>query len=215
MSAPEITVNDPRSDLLVDMARDPEGDFHKAIAGDRRLPPWFGSEDDSLPPIDIQGRVFRFIQDRCPGQVPAEWELRHNWYDRQIEFVRWLPDFTAQDDDNHVALVTWTPLDLRVWDDSQGWLPGGEVLFDYLWRCFLTNDADTRREDQQAREIEYAKKFIGALSSAVSQGVATNEELEEYELQLKIADPDGEAESLQLANDMIPFLKRKMKDLGI
>ena len=215
MTTPTIVALDPRADLQLDLARDPEGHFHQSIAGDRRLPPWFGSESGSQPPVEIRDRLYRFIDERCLAQPAGEYEIRHNWFDEQMEFIRWILDFESCDYQQRVAVVTWTPLTLLEWRDSNGWLPGGEALFDYIWRSFLTNDADTRRERQQQKEREEAKRYVMLLCSKVSQGVATDEELDEYEHQLRIAEPEQWAESIELAKDMIPFLKKEMDHLGI
>ena len=207
---------DPRADLLKDMERDPEGHFHTTISGDRRLPPWFGSAAGSAGPADIQERVYRFIRDRCESQDPNEYELRHNWYDRQFEFLRWLPDFDYQDVAQKIALVTWTPLTLDIWPDRQGWLPGGEALFDYIWRCFMTSDD---RGDSAERlkylAVKEAWKHVNAMSSMVASASATDAQLEEYEHWLHVADPDGWAESYELAKEMKPFLDEKAEELGI
>jgi hypothetical protein len=210
-----VATYDPRLDVLADMARDPEGHFHSHISGDRRLPPWFGSDEGSLPPVDIRDRLYRFIDERCPGQVAGEYDIRHNWVDRQFEFCRWIPDWEVQDDAGRIALVTWTPLTLQVWDDPQGWLPGGEALFDYLWRCLLTNDADTRREKTQRAELAHAEEMIGRMSSLVSQGVATEAQLEEYEHYLKIADPQGWQTTYELAEEMQKPTRAVLDELGI
>lgn len=215
MTTSAIAPVDPRADLMVDMARDMEGHFHRSIGGDRRLPPWFGSDSGSQAPPEILERLHRFIQERCIAQEPAEYDLRHNWFDKTMEFIRWIPDFESCDKAEKIALVTWTPLTLLDWRDSVGWLPGGEALFDHLWRCFLTNDADTQRDRHKLRQIEEAKLYVQQLCSKVSQGIATDAELEEYEYQLRIAEPDEWAESDQLAKDMIPFLKKRMDELGI
>jgi len=215
MTTSAIVAVDPRADLIEDMARDMEGHFHRSIAGDRRLPPWFGSESGSQAPPEMIERLHRFINERCVAQPAAEYDIRHNWFDNMMEFIRWIPDFESCDKAEKIALVTWTPLTLMEWRDSVGWLPGGEALFNYMWRCFLTNDADTHRARQKARELEQAKLYVQRMCSKVSQGVATEEELDEYEYQLRIAEPEEWAESDQLAKDMIPHLKRKMDKLGI
>lgn len=209
-------VADPRHNLIEDMARDPEGHFHRSIGGDRRLPPWFGSDQGSLPPLEYQERLFAFLRDRCVGQPPTEFDIRHNWFDRQIEFMRWIPDFEPQDHDEKIALVTWTPLTLQVWPETQGWFPGGATpLFDYLWRCFLGHDAATTREQVKKKEIQEAQIIVGRLSSLVSQGVATDEQLEEYEHYLKVADPDGWQSSYELAEEMRAPTVAMMDEFGI
>jgi hypothetical protein len=215
MTASTVVALDPRADLIEDLARDPEGHFHQSIDGDRRLPPWFGSASGSQAPEEITDRLYRFIEERCTGQPPAEYDLRHNWFDRQIEFIRWIPDFESCDRDEKIALITWTPLTLKDWRDRAGWLPGGEALFDYLWLCFMTNDADLRRQERHAKEREDARVYVQAHCSRVSQGVATEEELDEYEHQLRIADPEQWAESHELAKDLVPILKKEMDELGI
>lgn len=210
-----VVAYDPRADLYEDMARDPEGHFHKNIGGDRRLPPWFGSEFGSAAPGDIQRRVHRFLADRCVGQPPDEFDIRHNWYDRQFEFSRWVPDFEEQDHDGRVVLVTWTPLCLYAWPEAQGWLPGGEALFDYLWECFLGSDADTRRRDRKRKEVEDAKIHVARMSSLISQGEATDAQLEEYEHYLQIADPAGWQATAELADEMRKPTIAMMDELGI
>lgn len=210
-----IVAFDPRADVLDDMARDPEGHFHRHIGGDRRLPPWFGSDEESLPPADYRERLHRFIADRCPGQPPGEFEIRHNWYDRQMEFCRWIPDWEIQDRDGRVALLTWTPLALQVWPEGKGWLPGGEALFDYLWECFLTNDAEDRRKKRKQDELKDAKLHVARWSSLISQGEASDAQLEEYEHYLKIADPQGWQEAFALADEMKKPTIAMMDEFGI
>jgi len=210
-----VVAFDPRMDLATAIQRDPEGHFHKSIGGDRRLPPWFGSDQGSLPPHEVQDRLSRFLTDRCYAQPAGEFDIRHNWFDRQFEFMRWIPDFEEQDRDGKISLVTWSPLTLQVWPEAQGWLPGGEALFDYIYRCFLGNDADTQRERAAREAKQEAEIHVGRLSSLVSQGVATDAQLEEYEHYLKIADPDGWQATYELADEMRRPTVEMMDELGI
>lgn len=208
-------VADARANLAQDMERDPEGHFFGHIGGDRRLPPWFGSDAGSLPPTDFQERLYTFIQDRCVGQPPDEFDIRHNWFDRQIEFSRWIPDWEPQDHDEKIALVTWSPLALQVWPETQGWFPGGEALLDYIWECFMSSDAVNLRKKRKAAELEEAKFHVAQMSSLVSQGEATDAQLEEYDHYLQLADPDGWQTHHELAAEMRKPMLSMMDEFGI
>ncbi|KKL65677.1 hypothetical protein LCGC14_2152600 [marine sediment metagenome] len=85
MTTSAIVAVDPRADLIEDMARDMEGHFHRSIAGDRRLPPWFGSESGSQAPPEMIERLHRFINERCVAQPAAEYDIRHNWFDNMMD----------------------------------------------------------------------------------------------------------------------------------
>lgn len=208
-------IADPRMDLAAQMERDPEGHFHATIAGDRRLPPWFGSEEGSRPELPLRERVFRTIVDRVIGQRAENLELRHNWFDRQIEFIKWMPDFTPQDHDEKIALVTLTPLTLYQWPDEQGWLPHGEGTLDFLVSRFAAHGEEDSVEKRQYREVKDAWMTVNRMCSIVSQGAATDEQLEEYEAALRIADPDGWAETYELAKDMRKPMTALMDEIGV
>jgi hypothetical protein len=211
---PAIEIEDPREYLVKQMERDPEGHFHATIAGDRRLPPWFGAEHGSAAPDDVADRVRRFIVERCVGQRPEEFEIRHNWFDRQMELIRWLPDFTPQDKAGKIALVTFTPLTLYQWADRQGWLPHGEGTLDFFWTCFAAHGEDAVKKAKY-QAVKEAWVTVNRLCSIVSQGVATGEQLDEYEAALRIADPDGWAETYELAKDMRRPMGALMDELGV
>ncbi|MCP4901244.1 MAG: hypothetical protein GY906_30105 [bacterium] len=206
---------DPRADLMKDIERDPEGHFHRSISGDRRLPPWFGSDQGSRPPSDVRDRVSSFMGDRVVGQDPAHFEVRHNWYDEQMEFIRWMPDFEYLTGDGKIALITWTPLTLEAWPARQGWLPGGEALFDFLWKHFMAHDPKDTPERQRYEAVKEAWVHVKRLSSRIAHGEASDGELEEFEHWLQIADPDGWAESYELAKEMKPIMGKMADELGV
>lgn len=208
-------IQDPREDLVKQMERDPEGHFHATIAGDRRLPPWFGSEDGCRPELPLRERLYRTIQERVIGQRAEALELMHNWFDRQIEFIKWMPDFTPQDHDEKIALVTFTPLTLYQWPDRQGWLPHGEGTMDFLVSNFAAHREEDTYEKAKYKAVKDAWVTVNRMCSIVSQGVATDEQLDEYEAALRIADPDGWAETYELAKDMRKPMVALMDEIGV
>jgi len=213
--SPIKEIEDPREYLVKQMERDPEGHFHATIAGDRRLPPWFGSDDGSAPDLSLKERLYRTIVDRVIGQRPEDLELRHNWFDQQIEFVKWMPDFTPQDHDEKIALVTFTPLTLYQWPDRQGWLPHGEGTMDFLVSHFAAHGGEDAIEKAKYQAVKDAWITVNRMCSIISQGGATDLQLEEYEAALRIADPDGWAETYELAKDMRKPMTALMDEIGV
>ena len=144
-------VRDRRQDLIGDLERSKAGDNFRSLDGDRRLPLWYASGMSEAPP-DIAERLWHFIN-RLEGKNPDDFELRHNWWQRTIDFVRWIPEF--EDQDGTTALVVRTPQELHNWPDAIGWLPGGDFMLDRLWSGFLGN-AD--EEHAAAKLIELAAR---------------------------------------------------------
>lgn len=211
-------VRDRRVDLLEDLSRDKviEELSYRSLGGDRRLPLWYASGMSEAPP-DIAERLWHFIN-RLDGKNPDDFELRHNWWQRTIDFVRWIPEF--EDQDGTTALVVRSPLELHSWPDMIGWLPGGDFMLDLLWSGFLGSRDDKRDQMKaRAREVLQMELVVNRYTQAVSHAVATAEEVEAYEyarneLTRLTGAPDDSA-GRELADEARPLFKKIAKEIGI
>lgn len=209
-------VRDRREDLVHDLETSSVGDNFRSLDGDRRLPLWYAS-GMSEAPGDIAERLWHFIN-RLEGKNPDDFELRHNWWQHTIDFVRWIPEF--EDQDGRTALVIRTPQDLHSWPDAIGWLPGGDFMLDLLWSGFLGNaDEEHAAAKQRARDTLEMELIVNRYAAAVSGAAATSAEVEAYEyartrLSYLTGAPD-ESKGREFADEVRPLFQQIGKELGI
>lgn len=210
-------VRDRRDDLREDLERPQEIEelSYRSLGGDRRLPLWYASGMSEAPP-DIAERLRQFME--LSGKNPDEFELRHNWYDHEVDFVRWLPEF--EDQDGTTSLVIRVPQALHTWNDVIGWLPGGDFMLDLLWSGFVGN-RDDRYDKVKAlqREALQMELVVNRYAQAVAGAVATPEEVEAYEYARKelvrLTGAGDDAEGREIADAARPLFKKLGKELGI
>ena len=210
--ATEIVLRSPWEDLTDQIERDPDGHYWVSIAGDRRLPPWYASEEASAAPENVREVVRSFIEG-IAGLNPEHFEVRHNWYASTFDFVRWLPEFEEQSD--QIALVTWAPIELDSWPAELGWTHLGPPLLAHWWRSFVHSGADLSDDEKKAREIRDAKREAMMLAQKVAQAAATPEEIERYEAALNVIEPQGDAEFRDAAAYYRDAIRRQLKELGL
>ncbi len=209
-------VRDRRDDMVRDLETSSIGASARSLDGDRRLPLWYAS-GMSEAPVDIAERLWLFIN-RLEGKNPDDFELRHNWWQRTIDFVRWIPEF--EDQDGRTALVVRTPQELHTWPDAIGWLPGGDFMLDLLWSGFVGNaDGEHAAVKQRQRDTLEMELIVNRYSAAVAGAMATSAEVEAYEyarsrLSYLTGAPD-DSEGRELADEVRPLFQKLGKELGI
>lgn len=210
-------VRDRRVDLVEDLERPQQIEelSYRSLDGDRRLPLWYASGMSEAPP-DIAERLSRFME--LSGKDPAQFELRHNWWMKTIDFVRWIPEF--EDQDGTTALVVRSPQDLHSWPDAIGWLPGGDFMLDLLWSGFIGNRDDERDAvKKREREVLEMELVVNRYAQAVAGAMATPAEIEAYEYARNelsaLTGAADDSHGRELAEEVRPLFKQLGKELGI